>query len=171
MGTASNTYFAKLVAGLVGKKFPSKTGTVILLVIWFGVLLFFVVLATMQTVDYYNGEVAEYTYLYCDGFNLTTDTRTIHVDPNNEEDAEKIREAFAAVSPGEKLRIRTSAYSNEVIEVYRGDQRIYQSVAPQIMAMVAMVIFMLIPAIMLIVIINMKHPSKRWRKIQREFIG
>ena len=56
MGTAGNMNLAKLIAGLVGKKFPSKTGTVILLVIWFGVLLFFIVLATMQTVDYYNGD-------------------------------------------------------------------------------------------------------------------
>ena len=162
---------AKLAAGLVGKKFPSKTGTIILLCFWFGALFFFMAIATMQTVDYYGGEVAEYTYLYCDGFTLATETRTIHVDPNNEEDAKKIREVFSAVSPGERLRVRTSSHTNQVIEVYRDEQRIYQSAGPQIAAMVFMVIFMLIPGILLLVIINMKHPSKRWRKIQREFIG
>ena len=171
MGTAGNMHLAKLVAGFVGKKFPSKTGTVILLVIWFAAFLLLIALAVMQTVDYYGGEAAEYTYLYCDGFNLATETRTIRIGSNNEEDVEKIREAFANVSPGESLRVRTSAYSNEVIEVYRNHQLIYQSVAPQIGAMVFLVIFMLAPAILLIVIINMKHPSKRWRKIQKEFIG
>lgn len=171
MGTAGHMHLAKLVAGLVGKKFPSKTGTVILLAFWFSAWLFLMVLAIMKTVDYYVGETAEYTYLYCDGFNLTTETRTIHVDPNNEEDVQQIREAFSAVSPGERLRVRTSAYSNEVIEVYRDDQLIYRSVAPQIVPILFIVIFMLAPAVLLTVIINMKHPSKRWRKIQREFIG
>lgn len=171
MGTAGNIHLAKLVAGLARKKFPSKTGTVILLVFWFSAWLFVMVLAIMQTVDYYGGKTAEYTYLYCDGFNLATETRIIYIDPNNKEEAQQIREVFSTVSTGERLRVRTSAYSNEVIEVYRNHQLIYRSDAPQIVTILFIVIFMLIPAILLTVIINMKHPSKRWRKIQREFIG
>ena len=121
----------------------------------------------METKEYYGGTVAEYQYRSCDGFKLVTETQTITIDTPIVVDREKIRKSFSSVSPGDRIQVRTSAFTDEAIEVYRNDQLIYKNGgAPDILAVVFFAIIMAAPAVALIVILNLKKPSKRLRKIQ-----
>ena len=172
MGTASNMKLSSCLSKLIVKKFPSKKGTAILLSCWFAFIGIFLLCMAMQAKEYHDGTVAEYPYRSCDGFKLVTENKTITIDTPIVADRAKIREDFSSVSPGDRIRVRTSAFTDEAIEVYKGDQLIYKhGGAPDIGAVVFLAILMASPAVALIVILNLKHPSKRLRKIQRKLIG
>lgn len=162
-----NVYLSKLASGLLTRNGrPSKRTWNVIIALYFLIIIAFLGCLTMQVASFHMRTHVEYVYVESDGSVLVTDSDMLNI-----KQPEKATELSHVLHAGDIICVQVSQISGEVLSIYESDQLVYCSDGPDISACICMSAFTIGFGIFFAVVINKKNPKRRFRKIQRKFLG
>lgn len=164
-------------AGQLAKNITSKKRSRLFWNVFFSILILGVVFAMSCFVYQVVAERCTYDseQIFIEYKNewLTTDVSSFKI-PESDKQEIKISNLTKIVNSGETITMTVSSVSGELLEVKFQDDKVYKRqltpIMPTVVVSIVLVIPMLAFMIFMLVVTNIKHPSKRIDKIQRQFL-